>query len=559
MRRAAAPLRFVITLLICVFGTETAIMFALPLLFPQGISETVGALLDSTCLTLIISPIVWRIVIRPLRCQAYQLEELNQRLSGEIVERQTLEEKLRHQALHDVLTELPNRAFFMKQLERTVRRKKDLKRFRFGVLFVDLDRFKSLNDTLGHEAGDLLLIQVAGRFSSAVRPGDTVARLGGDEFTILLDDVAADEDVARVAQRILDEAAKPFFLKLRHADEVKTHEVHVTASIGIVVGLNGHYQASEDILRDADIAMYRAKAIGRACFQIFDSNMHTRAIERLQNEASLNHAVESLATAEPQFFLVYQPIVSVGSDRICGFEALLRWNDPERGLIMPDDFIPIAEETGMIMRLGAWVLREACKQAHCWLEHVSGDQPTSTQDIVVSVNISAKQLEHSGLADEVQEALLAADLPPRCLNLEITESVAMRNLPEISSRLRKLREMGVGLSIDDFGTGYSSLSYLHKLPFTALKIDRSFVSRMSSSPEGTEIVSTIMNLAHSFGLSVVAEGVETKEQRDLLQKLGCNLCQGYLIAKPMTREETQQVLEGLGRALSAVAGQKGSA
>jgi diguanylate cyclase (GGDEF)-like protein len=551
---ASSPLRFVLTLLICIFGTEAVIMAALPLLLPMGTSGALGALLDSSCLTLILSPIVWRVVIRPLRTQAHQLGQLNHRLSQEIVERQVLEEKLSHQAQHDGLTGLPNRAFFMKQLERLVRRGKDPGGPRFAVLFIDLDRFKSLNDTLGHGAGDLLLMQVADRFCSVVRLGDTVARLGGDEFTILLANLPADEDVARIAQRILDEAARPFLLHLRQADDVRVHEVHVTASIGVVIAGGDQSQQAEDILRDADIAMYRAKATGRACFQIFDAHMHARVAERFHYEESLRCALDSLASAKPQFFLVYQPIVRLGSGRIRAFEALLRWNHPQRGPVPPHDFIPIAEETGMIIRLGAWFLHQACRQARAWHNQPGENLPGGDGDITVSVNLSAQQLVHPGLADEVEHALLASGLPARCLNLEITETVAMRNLPQVSSLLARFREMGVGLSLDDFGTGYSPLSCLHQLPFTALKIDRSFIHRISSSsPEGTQIVRAIMGLAHSFGLSVVAEGVETEEQRAILQNLGCDLCQGYLIARPLTAEEAHYALE-LGRERSTASG-----
>jgi diguanylate cyclase (GGDEF)-like protein len=538
---AVSPLRLVATVLATAFASEAAVMIALPFLFPRGLPEIAVSLLDSSLLAFIISPAVWCILIRPLQSQARRLSDLNHQLSREIAVREALETRLRHQALHDTLTGLPNRALFLKQVDRAIRRKRTSSNYRFAVLFVDLDRFKSLNDSLGHGVGDLLLIEVAQRLAGAVRPGDMVARLGGDEFAVLLDGVVEEEDAARVAQRILEQSAELFVLREPQPAGATAHRVYITASVGIVGG-EPQYERAEQLLRDADLAMYRAKSVGRACFQIFDPSMHARAVEKLQTESALRQALESLVSHHCQFFLVYQPIVSLADNRLTEFEALLRWNHPGKGLVPPSEFIPVAEETGMIIPLGSWVLREACRQASYWMTEISRTSAVPDRDIAVSVNVSAKQLLQLDFVAEVEAALHAAALPPQCLKLEVVETVAMGNMQGIASVLEKLRLLGVGLSIDDFGTGYSSLSYLHRLPFTTLKIDRSFVDRLSTPGESTDIVGTITKLAHSLGLKVVAEGVETIEQKEILRALGCESFQGFLFFRPLSTEDARRLL-----------------
>jgi diguanylate cyclase (GGDEF)-like protein len=392
----------------------------------------------------------------------------------------------------------------------------------FAVLFLDLDRFKNINDSLGHTHGDLLLVAFAERLERALRPVDTLARFGGDEFAILLSGMQDATDAVRVAQRISEELSQPFVLDKNSA--------FATASIGIALSSSG-YDRPEDILRDADTAMYRAKENGKARCEVFDHAMHARAVSRLQLESDLRQAVEL-----KQFCVYYQPIVCLQSGRLAGFEALVRWNHPRHGLVSPADFIPVAEETGLIVPIGEWVLHEACR-------HIREAQKIfpSHRSLSLSVNLSARQVAQTDLLDRIKEALAISKLNAHCLKLEITESVVMENAEAAALMFKQLRALGVQLSIDDFGTGYSSLSYLHRFPLNYLKIDRSFVSRLTTDNDNA-IVRTISTLARNLGMEVIAEGIETEEQYQQLKMLGCEFGQGFLFSHPVNDEGVLRLL-----------------
>ena len=450
--------------------------------------------------------------------QVYLLLQLQ-----DITERRQSEEKLRHDAFHDPLTGLPNRALFADHVKLTIARAKRAPQRHFAILFCDLDRFKVINDSLGHMVGDQLLAEVARRLEKCLREGDTVARVGGDEFTILLEDLDNEAEAEEVANRIQAEVSAPILLDGR--------EVYTTMSIGLVTG-NGDSRDPEDLLRDADTAMYRAKSLGKARHVIFDHTMHASAINLLQIETDLRKALD-----KGQFFLQYQPIVSLDDFRVCGFEALIRWHHPERGLISPLDFIPIAEDTGQIIAIGEWALNEACRQMHRWETAYPVAAP-----LFISVNLSCKQFNHPLLIEQVADVIKRTRISPRRLKLEITESAVMDNIDSATSMLRQLRDIGVQLAIDDFGTGYSSLSYLHKFPIDTLKIDRSFVTRMAENPENIEIVRTIILLAQVLGMDVIAEGVETKDQLKLLRDLKCEYGQGYYFSRPATAPDVEKII-----------------
>jgi len=432
----------------------------------------------------------------------------------DVADRKRAEQQLHYDAFHDVLTGLANRALFTDHLKLAVARAWRQVDHKFAVLFLDLDRFKVINDSLGHMVGDQLLVAIARRLELCLRPGDTVARLGGDEFTILLEDLKDEAEAVEVAERLQRTLAMPFNLG--------GHQVFTTASIGITLSSIG-YDRPEDCLRDADTAMYRAKQHGKARHELFDSSMHARAMKLLQVESDLRRAIE-----HHELVVYYQPIMSLETRCIRGFEALVRWQHPQQGLICPADFISVAEETGMIVPLGKWVLGEACRQARVWQEQFPSDPPLS-----ISVNISAKQFAEPGLIEQVEHVLRETGLATGSLHLELTESVVMESIELATDVLHRLRALGVALSIDDFGTGYSSLNYLHNFPLNTLKIDRSFVSQMSGNNENTEIVQTIVTLARSLGMNVVAEGIETETQLASLQALECEGGQGYLFAEPM--------------------------
>jgi diguanylate cyclase (GGDEF)-like protein/PAS domain S-box-containing protein len=431
----------------------------------------------------------------------------------DVHERKELESQLRHAALYDPLTGLPNRTLFLDRLRVTMTRASRHSDHRFAVLFLDLDGFKLVNDSLGHLLGDALLSSVAERISADLRPSDTASRFGGDEFAILLDDITSPHNPVAVAERLQDRLARPF--------HVGGHEIFVTASIGIASSSTG-YQSAEDVLRDADTAMYRAKATEKGTHAIFDSGMHTRAVSRLRVEAEFRQAIDG-----GQLRLYYQPIVAIRTGRALAFEALVRWEHPTRGLLGPAEFLPIAEETGLIVPMGRWILKEACRQIAEW------KRAGAPEDLRVSVNVSNKQFWHGGLLEDVQQCLREADLEPRNIALEITETVVMHNADLAERMLMDLHESGFALHIDDFGTGYSSLQALHRFPIEALKVDRSFVWGLGTDPRSTELVRTIAMMARNLGVDVIAEGIETEDQRRRVERLGCAYGQGYLFSRPV--------------------------
>jgi len=472
-------------------------------------------------------------------------------VNRDITERKRAEERLAHQAFHDSLTDLPNRSLFLDRLQRTITVSRRHSEFRFAVLFIDIDEFKVFNDSLGHAAGDSLLVQITKRLTAGLRGADTVARPGvgeegvgegtelfvgestlarpgGDEFTVLLEELHDPSDAIRVAERIQQRLAIPF--------DSNGQEIVLSVSIGVAFCNNGGMEA-QDLLRDAEIAMYRAKSSGKGRCEVFDHAMHAGAIERLQLETDLRKAVEL-----NQFRVYYQPIVSLRSGQIVGFETLSRWQRAE-GLVMPGEFIAVADETGIILAINRQLLHEACRQVRSWQALFPSDPP-----LTVNVNITSKQFAQPDLASQIGKTLKETGLDPCCLNVEITETIAMGDADRSAVVLRELKALGVRLDIDDFGTGYSSLSRLQRFPVDTLKIDRSFISRMDTDVETGEIVRIIVMLAHGLRLKVVAEGVETQAQADLLRDIGCELAQGYLYSKPVPAETIGQLLSNAANA-----------
>src|SRR5712692_7446257 len=454
------------------------------------------------------------------RERAEEAERHVEELSRHIAEQERISEQLqeskdhfRHAAFHDALTHLPNRALLAENLKFVMERAKQSEDYQFAVLFLDLDRFKNVNDSLGHTIGDQLLIAMARRLESCIREVDMVARLGGDEFAILLDGIPDSGEATSMAKRIQEKLESPFNLS--------GHEVFITTSIGIALNSTG-YDDPENMLRDADTAMYRAKAQGKACYEVFDKGMHATAVYLLQMENDLRRALE-----REELRVYYQPIVSLESGQLAGFEALVRWQHPERGFINPVDFIPLAEDTGMIAPIGLWILKRACRQLSRWQW-----QSTAHRSLFMSVNLSGKQVAEPDLVGQIREILEETHVEARHLKLEITESVEMENAELAAQLFKRLKALGVQLSIDDFGTGYSSLGYLHRFPLDTLKIDQSFVGRIGEAAENIEIVRTIVSLADNMGMDVVAEGVETLGQLAQLRKLNCQYGQGYLFARP---------------------------
>lgn len=435
--------------------------------------------------------------------------------------------ELSRMAFHDPLTGLPNRTLLLDRVAHALARTGRTGRSA-AVLFLDLDNFKVINDSLGHQAGDALLIEVAQRLSSSVRDDDTVARLGGDEFTILLEDVATEAEAIEAAERVAHALQAPIMLD--------SHELRVTASIGIVVSNSAEHKSSEGFLRAADVAMYCAKVQGKSGYAVFEPSMEQQAVDRLEIEIALRQGVE-----RGEFRLHYQPIVRLEDGRITEVEALIRWVRPGHGVVSPASFIPIAEETGLIVPIGHWVLKEACRQAVAWHAHSSEDPP-----LVISVNLSARQFQQPNFVPDVRQVLRETGLDPRTLKLEITESALMEDAEAAAATMRTLKELGIRFAIDDFGTGYSSLSYLKRFPLDTLKIDRSFVDGLGQDSQDTAIVQGIVALARALKLSVTAEGIEDVEQHAQLRELGCDHGQGYLFAKPVTAERLDTLLEGGG-------------
>jgi predicted signal transduction protein with EAL and GGDEF domain len=461
---------------------------------------------------------------------------------GRVVERVRAAEKLLHDALHDFLTGLPNRALFLDRLERAVSRAKRQRTFKFAVLFIDIDNFKIVNDSLGHPAGDDLLIQVSRRILHSLRfedcvsrpvtasnpewktEDDTLARLGGDEFTILLEDIRSPSDSIRAADRIQSSLAEPFV--------ICGQDVFTTVSIGITT--NADDATAFDVLRDADTAMYRAKLHGKARVEVFDPAMHMLSVNRLNLETDLRRALE-----RKEFCVYYQPVIALRTGRISGFEALVRWKRPGKGIVAPAEFIGVAEEMGLIVWIGLWVLRTACEQAHQW--HIECPQETP---LTMSVNISARQFIQEDLIAQIERILQETQVDPTTIKLEITESVTMSDAERTIKVVNELKNLGLSLSIDDFGTGYSSLSYLQRFPMDTLKIDRSFVRNLKDNQENREIISTIVTLARSLGMHVVAEGTETVEEVRFLKTLDCEFAQGYFFSKPVDSISAQKLLLG---------------
>ena len=432
--------------------------------------------------------------------------------SRDISERKAFEDQLAHQAFHDPVTKLANRALFSDRVEHALMRaSRNIPEI--AVMFVDLDDFKTVNDSLGHAAGDEVLRAVGERLKSAVRPTDTVARFGGDEFAVLLDGVTGSEDAADAAARILRALDIPV--------EIEGKSVFPRASIGIcLVGEELETPAAADLLRNADVAMYMAKRDSKGSYRVFESTMHERVVERLELRSDLQHAL-----VLDQLELHYQPVVRLAGREIIGVEALLRWNHPSRGTIPPNHFIPIAEETGLIIPIGRWVLESACREGVRLQQRSSRPEP-----LTMSVNLSVRQLQSETIVSDVREALAATGLPPACLVLEITESLMLVDTDFGIQQLHELKSLGIRLAMDDFGTGYSSLSYLSRFPVDILKMDRSFVG----SGDNEALTSAIIALGDSLSLDVVAEGIELQEQATSLQARGCKIGQGYLFARPMT-------------------------
>ncbi|HWP95160.1 MAG TPA: EAL domain-containing protein [Gammaproteobacteria bacterium] len=439
-----------------------------------------------------------------------------------ILERKRAEQQLLHDAFHDSLTGLPNRALFIEHLDQAIRRARRASGYLFSVLFLDMDRFKFVNDSLGHVAGDQLLKAFGQRLVQSTRPGDVVARLGGDEFAILADDLNAVDDAVRLAERIHHELQAPF--------HINNQSVFTSASIGIAKSAE-RYQSAEELLRDADIAMYSAKQLGGASHRLFDSDMHVVMISRLQLETDLRQALE-----QRQLRLYFQPVVELANGRLAGFEALLRWKHPVRGLTLPKDFISIAEETGLIVPIGRWILEEVARLLRAW--GTAGREPP----LRVSTNLSDREFIQPDMTRVLLERIENASLDPRCLEIELTERMLMHYAKLQSDTLSELRLRGVSIAIDDFGTGYSSLSRLQKLPIDKLKIDSSFIHEMETNEANAEMVRTIIAMAHNLGMQVVAEGVETAEQCRRLRELGCEYAQGHYFSRPVAADKVPALI-----------------
>jgi len=452
-----------------------------------------------------------------------QLSQMNEKLVNELKERQSAQDQLTYVALHDPLTDLPNRKLLMGRLAEVIEDAHQRGEYNYAVFFLDLDRFKVVNDSLGHSIGDLLLVECAQRLIDCVRNGDMVARIGGDEFVVLLEGLNADLSFNLFADRIQRILSMP--------GELGPYRVFSSVSIGVVLG-DSRYDNPEDILRDADIAMYQAKNQGRGRYEVFTPAMLSEAMSRLEMENDIRFGL-----GRNEFILYYQPIFDLLNTRIIGFEALVRWQHPSRGLILPADFIPIAEETGLIIPLGYWIMDEACRQLHEWQEQIDDDLLLS-----MNINLTTRQCADIDLIDKITRILGKYRLDPGCLNFELSESLIVEDADHISEMLMQLHEVGVHVQIDDFGTGYSSLGYLNTLPIDILKIDRTFINQLGFNQGGFEVVQSIMALAHSLNMQVIAEGVETNDQLGKLKALGCEYLQGFLYAFPVDKVRAGELL-----------------
>ena len=436
-------------------------------------------------------------------------------------------EQFRHAAYHDDLTDLPNRNLFMETLKISLEKSKQDSKFKFAVLFLDINRFKTINDSLGHSMGDYLIQNVAKRLNSSVQEDDLVARFGGDEFAFILNGISGAEEASDFAKHIGEKISTPFTIGGR--------QIFTSFSIGIALG-NNDYQVAEEILRDADIAMYHGKE-KNIDWVIFNPKMHTRTLSLLQLETDLRSAI-----GRNELCMYYQPIIDLNTMQIGGFESLVRWNHPIRGLVPPNEFIPVSEETGLIIPMTLWILRTSCRQLVEWqLKY------PEYSNLMVSVNLSGKHFAQRDLVQQIEDILIETQINPACLKLELTESAVMENAESVISMLEQIRKLGIHLSIDDFGTGYSSLSYLHRFPINTLKIDRSFVGAMEEGNENGEIVRTVVSLARTLNLDVIAEGIETTFQLDQLRFLGCEYGQGYLFSRPVPADEAGKILQDKSR------------
>jgi diguanylate cyclase (GGDEF)-like protein len=449
-------------------------------------------------------------------------EAENVALGAEILERKRIEAQLLYSAFHDDLTKLRNRPFLMDRLTEALARTKNESGFHCAVLFMDLDRFKLVNDSLGHRAGDLLLMEVAKRLRGCIRLQDTLARVGGDEFALLVEGLDGPTSVVTLAERIIEAMREPLW--------IGKQEIFSSCSVGVVY-VTANYDQPDELLRDADIAMYQAKRHDTGSYALFAPTMHESIVEALELRTDLQNAL-----ARNEFYLVYQPICSTASGRITGYEALIRWQHPKRGLVPPSAFIPAAEETGLIRDIGRWVLQEACTQMHAWHDRFPGF------DLRLSVNASGEELKDRRFTSEVRNTLVTTGLDPRSLQLEVTESIFLQHPEAISKVLSGLRALGIRIALDDFGTGYSALSYLDRYQMDTIKIDRSFVTRMVTEPRTLAIVGTIVALGRVLGLDIVAEGVEDDAQLQALRGVGCGSVQGYLLGRPMPAHDVEELL-----------------
>jgi diguanylate cyclase (GGDEF)-like protein len=452
-----------------------------------------------------------------------ELQETNQALTQEIQERKRIQQKLLDMALHDSLTGLPNRALFMERLESAIEELKMSPDRQFAVLFLDCDRFKVINDSLGHLVGDQLLQAIAQRINSLLDPNMLLARLGGDEFTILVEPCSSLDELETLAETILNSLSYSFHLEY--------HEVFINASIGIVLS-HQDYHKPEYVLRDADTAMYKAKAMGKGQYHVFNPTMHQLALKRLTLETELRKAIE-----HQEFLIHYQPIINLQTGKISGFEALVRWQHPQKGLISPGEFIPICEETGLINDIGYWVFQQACHQLKIWQQTLKNDS------LKISINLSVRQFSQMNLMEKVAETVTKTQILPQCLTMEITESALIENPMHARTLLHEIRDQDIHISLDDFGTGYSSLSYLHTLPIDILKIDRSFINTLSQESSDFGLIPPIIQIGQTLKMKVVAEGIETPKQLEILRKLNCDFGQGYWFAKPLNIREATALLE----------------